>query len=282
MDIPGQNEVPLGNQSTGLNPTAGAILTGASGALGGIVSGIFNKRAQDKAWERNLEQWHRANEYNHPAKQVERMKAAGLNPAMMYKGAPQNVATGSPKMTAPNYDFGIGDVSQYQQIRTMKANEALMKANAKTALTTEMLKGLQASGQKETNRGKRLSNDLLETYGGILKELEVEGKSASIGVTKAEEALKKQMLTNAKTDNEKKQVDTNIAKLEEFFTKYGLGGSGELATIGKIMMVAWLEANKGLDWATKPIEDAVMSKAFQDGFKKEFLRGFPLLDLLMR
>ncbi len=37
---------------------------------------------RQNAW--NLEQWHRNNAYNHPAAQMQRLKAAGLNPDLMY------------------------------------------------------------------------------------------------------------------------------------------------------------------------------------------------------
>ena len=49
----------------------------------------------------NLEQWQRENEYNSPSAQMARMRAAGLNPDMMYGGGVSgNLAASSPDMTA--------------------------------------------------------------------------------------------------------------------------------------------------------------------------------------
>lgn len=85
-------------------PLAEAVTGGAS-VLGSLVSGIFNSSAQRKANklqiqlakeqnafnERmldkqnafNLDMWHKENEYNSPTAQVQRMLAAGLNPAAL-------------------------------------------------------------------------------------------------------------------------------------------------------------------------------------------------------
>lgn len=51
------------------------------------------------AW--NLQQWQRENAYNSPSAQISRMRAAGLNPDMMYGGgATGNLSASSPEMSS--------------------------------------------------------------------------------------------------------------------------------------------------------------------------------------
>lgn len=79
-----------------MNPyTASALITGgASLGASGINAGLGflasslqhdrNKELMELENKYNLMQWHRENEYNLPVNQVQRLKAAGLNPALMY------------------------------------------------------------------------------------------------------------------------------------------------------------------------------------------------------
>ena len=75
-----------------MDPVIGAGLIEAGADL---LSGIFSGFSQDSANQTNIQlarenrewqekMWEKTNEYNTPAAQIERMKAAGLNPALMY------------------------------------------------------------------------------------------------------------------------------------------------------------------------------------------------------
>lgn len=48
----------------------------------------------------NIEQWQRENDYNSPIAQVQRLRAAGLNPDLLYGGGVSNTSASSPPMTA--------------------------------------------------------------------------------------------------------------------------------------------------------------------------------------
>lgn len=51
--------------------------------------------------EWNLQQWERSNEYNNPLNQMNRLKAAGLNPNLVYgNGAGQSLAAPNPQLTS--------------------------------------------------------------------------------------------------------------------------------------------------------------------------------------
>lgn len=66
----------------------GGVATAAINQTGNIISTAMTNSANEdmqrrqNAW--NLEQWNRNNAYNHPAAQLQRLKAAGLNPDLMY------------------------------------------------------------------------------------------------------------------------------------------------------------------------------------------------------
>ena len=63
-----------------------ALITGG----GYVLQNMLNKRAQDRAFEQNKQFWQERFDaeakYNSPVEQKARMQAAGLNPALMYKG----------------------------------------------------------------------------------------------------------------------------------------------------------------------------------------------------
>lgn len=60
------------------------------------------ERLQDKANAFSLDMWNRENAYNHPVAQMERLKQAGINPAMAYANGVQNTAGGAPSSVQPN------------------------------------------------------------------------------------------------------------------------------------------------------------------------------------
>lgn len=105
----------------------------------------LNLAKQQNQW--NIEQWNRENEYNSPAAQMARYKAAGLNPDLIY--GQQNLSAASPEMTAGDGSQPT-DVSNLANKRTMLD---MVSASLDNRLKMEQLKGL-----KEDNEGKRLDN----------------------------------------------------------------------------------------------------------------------------
>jgi len=103
-----QSSMPLG---------AGALA--GIGAVGSIASDLFGNmgsaRAQRRAQEWNLQQWHRQNAYNSPQAQMQRFKDAGLNPNLIYgRGNSGNAGAVAPAK-APDFKFKspIQDMARY-------------------------------------------------------------------------------------------------------------------------------------------------------------------------
>ena len=61
----------------------------------------YNERQTADARRYALEQWQRENAYNSPSAQIARLKAAGLNPALIYGNGIMNEANSSPNLPEP-------------------------------------------------------------------------------------------------------------------------------------------------------------------------------------
>jgi len=117
----------------------GAIATGAAGLLGSIGSGRKayhrSKKLMDKQFSMDKEMYDYQNAYNTPAQQMARLKAAGLNPALMYGQGTTGNASNQPqsKFTQLNPYMGEGAFAQ-----NIGAGISLSLANAnKKAIETK-------------------------------------------------------------------------------------------------------------------------------------------------
>lgn len=102
-----------------LSAAATAAMIGAASTLAGQGANMaysagktkkqrrFQVQMANMEWRRKQEMWHMQNEYNSPAAQMERYKAAGLNPNLIYdKGTPGN-ATTMPSYQQPKGEFDV-------------------------------------------------------------------------------------------------------------------------------------------------------------------------------
>lgn len=135
-----------------MDPIIGASLIGAGTSL---LSGFFSNSAQEsanaaniqlarenRAWQEQM--WAKQNEYNTPAAQIERMRAAGLNPALMYSqgnvGNAGDVGSVATPQVQPVTGFarGLGAAGdtianammQLEQVKQMRAQTKLLQARA--------------------------------------------------------------------------------------------------------------------------------------------------------
>lgn len=135
--------------------------------IGDVVSGLFGNKATSSAnatnlqlnrenneanrqnMERqnqmNIEQWNRENAYNHPAAQMGRFTAAGLNPNLIY----------GQTNTAPQLSGSLGSTTS--QAGSVMPNDAMSKMFGKLGETL-----MRIPMYREEVRGMRLENDLKE------------------------------------------------------------------------------------------------------------------------
>lgn len=141
----------------------GGIISGVGSLFGNLGSSAMNNKAvqdtnkanmeiakyqaqwqqqeNEKAYQRSLNMWNLQNEYNSPTQQMARIRAAGLNPNLVYGNGVTGNSTGSTpqyepaKFSAPTmqayrgWNLGISDaISQFLAYRTVKAQVDNMEA----------------------------------------------------------------------------------------------------------------------------------------------------------
>lgn len=239
-----------------IDPVTGSLLSAGIGALGGVFGSLFGKKSQDDTnkasmelaeyqYSKNLEMWNRQNAYNTPANQVKRIKAAGLNPALLYgSGTVANTASDAPKYEAPNLraytnfgDLGASYLSQIPlqvaQVRNLDANSALTDQKTKTEIQETGLRLLQkqiAIIDRSIKAAQERNAWTDVKYYERQKKLALQQMASTIGLTAAQtvtELVKPSLLRSqrenfkASTANTKEQTETvkalrpgQVAKLE--------------------------------------------------------------------
>lgn len=103
----------------------------------------------EKAYQRNLEQWNRENAYNSPSEVIKRLQAAGLNP---------NLAYGTPNVSAPSPSATSTDMSALANKRSPVG--AALEEGVNTRYMNAMIDNINADTRKkdEERTGQNISN----------------------------------------------------------------------------------------------------------------------------
>lgn len=131
-----------------------------------------NQALQDQAYKQNLEMWNYENEYNSPTQQMARLRAAGLNPNLVYgggnvsglttSGAPQAQAATytAPTMGRPEsprertFNRIMDAMSRYQQVENQQ-------------LTNEFTRQRIALAERDADRSDRLADAQIENMSNL-------------------------------------------------------------------------------------------------------------------
>lgn len=143
----------------------------------------FSREMYDKQFQDNLRFWNMQNEYNSPLKQMERLKLAGLNPAMLYgKSASAGQAAQIATPDVKSAQFETPDFSGFGNALTNSINQYF----------DTKIKKAQANNLNAINANKTLDNALKAI------ELEIKGHNkpylkqmAAISADAARASLKK-------------------------------------------------------------------------------------------
>lgn len=219
----------------------GGIISGVGSLLGGFGSSAMNNKAvqdtnkanmeiakyqsqwqqqeNEKAYQRSLNMWNLQNEYNSPTQQMARIRAAGLNPNLVYgNGVTGNSSGSTPqyepaKFNAPTmqayrgWNLGISDaVSQFLAYRTVKAQVDNMEAQnslIRQQTATEATK--QANIAASTSRSEfdlNMAKELKDvSVSSAIADMNQKQSSASQGWTKANREVIQYELDKALFDN---------------------------------------------------------------------------------
>lgn len=219
----------------------GGIVAGVGSLLGGVGSSAMNNKAvrdtnkanmeiakyqaqwqqqeNEKAYQRSLNMWNLQNEYNSPTQQMARIRAAGLNPNLVYgNGVAGNSAGSTPqyepaKFNAPTmqayrgWNLGISDaISQFLAYRTVKAQVDNMEAQnslIRQQTATEATK--QANIAASTSRSEfdlNMAKELKDvSVSSAIADMNQKQAGASQGWTKANREVIQYELDKALFDN---------------------------------------------------------------------------------
>ena len=95
----------------------------------------YEKHMADYQFSKNVDMWNMMNQYNLPSEQMQRLKDAGLNPALMYKTAPQNVATQLPRHQVVRAPVRLGPAAS--ELNVLGAYNDIRMKNAQIDLLNE-------------------------------------------------------------------------------------------------------------------------------------------------
>lgn len=179
-----------------------------------------NKQQAEYAYSKDLEQWNRENEYNSPAAQMARLKAAGVNPNFGFAsgGGSSGNATGSgPQYHAPTIDYSTrgplldipSAMSLYQdfqmrqaQIDNVRAQTTNVDARTANEATRGFLLGRQ--GEKTQYEGENLL--MLRPYMAQIKENEA--RQSHVGLAQSLQQLRNMKMSEvtARLQNEERAL----------------------------------------------------------------------------
>lgn len=190
-----------------------------------------------------LADWENTNTYNSPVEQMKRLKAAGLNPNLVYGNGTDLQASpirgadfDQPNTAAPQFENPVPEALnkyqqvslQKQQIDNMKATEELIKAQTQATLANAGLKNIQLdvegkAFEQGTSDAERLAKyqktaaDAETAHNKMrssLVEAEVKEATQQSTVTLAAEKIIQMRIQNAKTEEERKNLAERLRILK--------------------------------------------------------------------
>lgn len=160
--------IPVGSIISAAGSVLGGTIGSVGSALGSRRGAKVARENTDKtiaaqynlanqAYEKNLEQWHRENEYNSPLAQIQRYTEAGLNPNLIYgtSGSAGN-SSGSPQFSAPNVSYDYSGASPAGSALSAAAGTFQQIAGQAAAVSNQIE---QNKVLREQRRGIELDNE---------------------------------------------------------------------------------------------------------------------------
>lgn len=148
----------------------GGIVGLGADILGGIFGNQARRREADRAFKRSKEMFDYQNRYNTPARQMQRLKQAGLNPALMYGQGTTGNAQGFPQQ-APAQQLNVAGAKSL--------DSALMLSQIqKTQAETDNLRGITPEAK---SRIAKINSDKNLVNQQILKTAQERGNLITVG-----------------------------------------------------------------------------------------------------
>lgn len=231
------------------------IISGLFGALGQNIAINKQIKAQQEENEKNrtynfnlaqlqnkwnLEQWNRENEYNSPAQQMARLKAAGLNPDMMYQNGTSGLtAASSPSMTAGAPSSPV-DMSALGQKRTIGdaihqgLQDALVGAQIDVMKSEARKNNAQAGGQEITNETLGQINQA--TFYKIVSESALNREQKRVAEKTGDMLISQKQHFDKLVDEIDSKIDLNNANIADMSQQQLMARVDRLLSVGSLAM----------------------------------------------
>lgn len=231
------------------------IISGLFGALGQNIAINKQIKAQQEENEKNrtynfnlaqlqnkwnLEQWNRENEYNSPAQQMARLKAAGLNPDMMYQNGTSGLtAASSPSMTAGAPSSPV-DMSALGQKRTIGdaihqgLQDALVGAQIDVMKSEARKNNADAGGQEITNETLGQINQA--TFYKIVSESALNREQKRVAEKTGDMLISQKQHFDKLVDEIDSKIDLNDSTIANMSQQQLMARVDRLLSIGSLAM----------------------------------------------
>uniref|UniRef100_A0AAU8B136 DNA pilot protein n=1 Tax=Dulem virus 221 TaxID=3145698 RepID=A0AAU8B136_9VIRU len=208
----------------------GSLFTGVANVASGLIANSANKRIAretneanirmnaennalqrelfEKKYDKDLEQWNRQNEYNSPVAQVERLKEAGLNPAL--SGIQTGLATSSPEMGVPATTSGHSEIGtpvqalDFSPFGTMELNASQVrniKADTDSKTIDNVTRNLRNIEELNKLKAETNSTRLRNAYQGMQNSIFDNVHSMDMRLKESELELRKSQMHYTITQN---------------------------------------------------------------------------------
>lgn len=235
---------------------AAGLISGIGSLLGGILgmsaqssANAKNMELAEYAFDKNLEMWNKQNDYNLPINQMDRLRAAGLNPNLVYGsgGVTGNTIGNAPQYNAPhvNPTTNGGFVSDAvnhaittpSQLANLNSQTTVNEALAAEKIANRVGKDIaNKQAALDYHRSSQLYQNSLDMADAVLKEMQ--GRAD----TRVKENAIKDFDLELKQRYAGRLTEAQINKLETEFARLAwdldLDKSGRIKQDGSV--VNWL------------------------------------------
>lgn len=222
--------------------TIGALISGGIGLVGGLfdnkersdgqaAANAMNLQLAREQQNWNLEQWNRQNEYNLPSAQMQRIKEAGLNPALFYgNGTQSNTAQDVAGYTRPqveNVKRGFDAFSNVASMASTGAQMAITEAHRKNVEEDTLNKALQGAGIASDNVKKAEDAKIapeMAKYNLAQAQQNVSKVRNDIALTQQNTSLARQNVRGKRLENDYKEqtFESKVGQEEQRLDKMKL------------------------------------------------------------
>lgn len=202
-------------------------------------------------YSKDLEMWQRGNEYNAPLAQMERLKAAGLNPNLVYGSgsAAGNAAGQLPKYSAPNVQYAykapvdfMGALSAFQDVRMRNAQIEQVNASAQNLRAGAGQRQMDLDYRGPQSRAER--DDFSQWLMRHKADSQMLSTQMQRGLFSSQWDAQKQIYERAGLENEARVSDILWKNFRNDFARYGIT-SGDNVFM-RMFTRAWIESGAPL------------------------------------